>query len=46
MLDWRAAKDFCEATSEEVLRATVISTMEPDVMEGGRRMDGNSIYRV
>jgi len=43
MLVWRAAKDFWEVTSDWVLRATVMSTMEPDVMEGGRRMEGNSI---
>ena len=43
MLVWRAAKDFWEAISESVLRATVMSTIEPDVMDGGRRMEGNSI---
>ena len=43
MEDWRAAKDFWELVSEERLRETVMSTMEPDVMEGGRRMEGNSI---
>ena len=39
----RAAKDFWEASSEAVLRATVMSTMLPEEIEGGRRMEGNSI---
>ena len=43
MEDWRDAKDFCAADSEDWFRETVISTMEPDVMEGGRRIEGNSI---
>ena len=43
MEDWRAAKAFWEACSDCVLRATVMSTMEPEVIEGGRRMEGNSI---
>lgn len=30
--------------SESVLRETVMSTMEPEVMDGGRRMEGNSIW--
>ena len=46
MEDWRAAKDFWEVISEVVLRATVMSTMEPEVIEGGRRMEGNSICRL
>lgn len=41
--DWREAKAFWEAVSEDWFRDTVMSTMEPDVMEGGRRMEGNSI---
>ena len=34
---------FC---SEARLRATVISTMLPDEIFGGRRIEGNSIYEV
>ena len=45
MEDWRAAKDFCEAVSDDWFRETVMSTMEPEVMEGGRSIEGNSIYR-
>ena len=41
--DWRAEKAFWEVASEVVLRATVMSTMEPEVILGGRRMEGNSI---
>lgn len=44
MLDWRARKadeDFC---SDSWLRATVMSTMDPEVMLGGRSMLGNSIW--
>lgn len=44
MDDWRVEKVFWESVSEEVLRATVMSTMEPDVIDGGRRMEGNSIW--
>ena len=43
MEDWREVKDFWAACSEAVLRATLMSTMEPEVIEGGRRMEGNSI---
>ncbi len=43
MEDWRAVKESWETTSESVLRETVISTMEPEVMDGGRRIEGNSI---
>ena len=43
---WRA-ENFCWASASEwVLRETVISTMEPEVMEGGSRMEGNSIWSV
>ena len=41
--DWRAAKDFCEAVSEDWFRETVMSTIDPEVIEGGRRIEGNSI---
>lgn len=43
MLSWRevkAAWDFC---SDRKFRATVMSTILPEEMLGGRRMDGNSI---
>lgn len=43
MEDCRDAKAFWAAASEAVLRATLMSTMEPEVIDGGRRMDGNSI---
>lgn len=43
MEDWRARKEAREAASEEWLRETVMSTMLPEEMEGGRRMEGNSI---
>ena len=43
MLLWRLAKDFWAAISFSVLRATVMSTIDPEVMDGGRRIDGNSI---
>lgn len=42
----RLVNAFWAADSEERLRETVISTMEPEDMSGGRRMDGNSIYYV
>ena len=41
--DWREANDFCDADSEDWFRETVMSTMEPEVMEGGRSIEGNSI---
>lgn len=44
--DCREAKDFCEADSEDRFRETVMSTMDPEVMEGGRSMEGNSIWRL
>ena len=44
MEDWRVSKRSCSARSEVVLRLTVMSTIEPDEMDEGRRMDGNSIY--
>jgi hypothetical protein len=46
MASWRARKadwDFC---SETRLRATVMSTILPDEMFGGRRIEGNSICIV
>ena len=45
MDDWRLEKAFCVAASDAVLRETVISTMLPEEIEGGRRIDGNSIYQ-
>lgn len=41
---WSAEKRDSAADSDLVLRATVMSTMEPEAMLGGRRMEGNSIY--
>ena len=41
---WRAEKDFWAEASEAMLRETVISTMLPEEIEGGRRIDGNSIW--
>lgn len=43
MEDWRARKAVCERASESWLRETVMSTMLPEDMEAGRRIDGNSI---
>ena len=40
-----AMKEACDFCSEAKLRETVISTMLPEDILGGRRMDGNSIYR-
>jgi hypothetical protein len=40
---WRAAKLSLAACSEARLRLTAMSTMEPEEMLGGRRMEGNSI---
>ena len=39
-----ARKERSVAASEVLLRATVMSTIEPDEMSGGRRMEGNSIW--
>lgn len=40
-----SARKSCSAlASEAVLRETVMSTIEPDSMSGGRRIEGNSIY--
>jgi hypothetical protein len=44
MFDWRAWKAFCDCDSEVVLRDTVMSTMEPEEMSAGRRIEGNSIW--
>lgn len=41
----RARKAACEVASESWLRETVMSTMLPEEMEGGRRIEGNSIWR-
>jgi hypothetical protein len=45
MVDWRAWKAFCAEFSDEWLRDTVMSTMEPEDMSEGRRIEGNSIWR-
>ena len=44
MVDWRAWNCFVDWDSEVRLRDTVMSTMEPEEMSAGRRMEGNSIY--
>lgn len=44
MVFWRLLKAAAAAFSEAWLRETVISTIEPEEMSGGRSMDGNSIY--
>lgn len=41
--DWSEEKCDDARDSESKLRDTLMSTMEPVVMSGGRRMDGNSI---
>jgi len=38
--EWKAA---AESDSFSALRATVMSTMLPEDMSGGRRIEGNSI---
>lgn len=43
MLDWRLVNDFWVVDSEVRLRETVMSTMEPEVMSDGSRIEGNSI---
>ena len=44
MFDCRAWKAFWAVDSEAWLRETVMSTMEPEEMSAGRRIEGNSIY--
>lgn len=46
MVDWRVAKAEAEAASETWFRETVMSTMEPEEISGGRRIEGNSIRRL
>ena len=41
---WRLEKAAWADASDCVLRETVISTILPEEMEGGRRIEGNSIY--
>ena len=36
-------KDFWRAVSAGLFWATVMSTIEPEVIDGGRRIEGNSI---
>lgn len=43
MEDCRVEKAFWDVVSDEMLRETVMSTMLPEVMEDGRRIEGNSI---
>jgi hypothetical protein len=40
---WSCLKERSAAASEFLLRETLISTMDPDAMSGGRRIEGNSI---
>jgi hypothetical protein len=44
MPSWRLRKEREAADSEAALRPTVMSTMLPEEISGGRRMDGNSIW--
>jgi hypothetical protein len=44
IVDWRLANAAEVLSSVTWLRATVMSTMDPDTMSGGRRIEGNSIY--
>lgn len=44
MVDWSEWKACAASDSDLWLRATVISTILPDEMSGGSRMEGNSIY--
>jgi len=44
--DWSDVKALVARSSAVKLRATLTSTMLPEVMSGGRRMDGNSICDV
>ena len=46
MEDWRLWNAVWAADSEAWLRETVMSTMLPEEMEGGSRMEGNSIWRA
>jgi len=44
MVVWRAWNLEAAVASESRFRETVMSTMEPEEMSGGRRMEGNSIW--
>lgn len=44
MVDWRAWKACADSFSDLWLRATVMSTILPDEISGGSKIDGNSIY--
>jgi hypothetical protein len=43
MSDWSSWKAFAASFSALTLRATSMSTILPDEISGGRRMEGNSI---
>lgn len=45
MRSWSSRKAFSVLPSELRLRETVMSTMLPEEMLGGRRMEGNSIWK-
>jgi hypothetical protein len=40
---WRSANAACDFFSASEFSETVMSTMEPEVMEAGSRIEGNSI---
>ncbi len=40
---WSCLKARSAAASEFLLRVTLMSTMDPEAMSGGRRIEGNSI---
>jgi hypothetical protein len=42
---WSSLKERSAAASEFLLRVTLMSTMEPEAMSGGRRIEGNSIWQ-
>ena len=46
IVDWRDVKAAWDFSSAVWFWATVMSTIEPEVMLGGRRMEGNSICRA
>lgn len=43
MRAWRSANAACDFRSASEFWETVMSTIEPEVIEAGRRIEGNSI---
>ena len=43
---WSVSNAACVVASESWFLLTVMSTMEPEEIDAGRRMDGNSICSV